>query len=62
RAYTAGDAYSVLAEQKRGKLAPGYLADIVVLDHDLTRIKPEMIQDVQVVMTIVGGKTMYTRQ
>ena len=62
RAYTAGDAYSVFAEQKRGKLAPGYLADIVVLDHDLTRIKPEMIQDVQVVMTIVGGKTMYTRQ
>ena len=29
RAYTAGDAYGVFAEQKRGKLAPGYLADLV---------------------------------
>jgi predicted amidohydrolase YtcJ len=62
RAYTAGDAYSVFAEQKRGKLAPGYLADIVILDRDLTRIKPEKIQEVQVAMTIIGGKTVYTKK
>ncbi|HEX6406746.1 MAG TPA: amidohydrolase, partial [Gemmatimonadales bacterium] len=31
RAYTAGDAYGVFAEQKRGKLAPGYLADVTII-------------------------------
>jgi predicted amidohydrolase YtcJ len=61
-AYTAGDAYSVFAEQKRGKLAPGYLADIVILDRDLTRIKPEMIEEAQVAMTIIGGKTIYSKK
>ena len=36
RAYTAGNAYGVFAEDQRGKLAPGYQADLVLLDQDLT--------------------------
>ncbi len=43
RAYTATNAYGVFAESSRGKLAPGYLADLVVLDRDLTSIPPETI-------------------
>jgi predicted amidohydrolase YtcJ len=62
RAYTAGNAYAVFAENKRGKLAPGYLADITILDQDLTRIQPEAIKDAQVNATIVGGKVMYERK
>ena len=40
RAYTSGDAYGVFAERTRGRLAPGYKADLVLLDQDLTRIPP----------------------
>jgi predicted amidohydrolase YtcJ len=60
RAYTAGNAYGVFAERSRGKIAPGYLADLVVLDQDLTTIPPESIEQVAVRATIVGGKVVFT--
>ena len=59
RAYTAGNAYGVFAEGTRGKLAPGYLADIVVLDEDLTAIPPEAIERATVRATVVGGKVVF---
>src|SRR6188472_1359930 len=62
RAYTAGDAYGVFAEQKRGKLAPGYLADVTVIDRDLTKIPPEAIEKARVLATVVGGKVVYQHQ
>jgi predicted amidohydrolase YtcJ len=62
RAYTAGDAYAMFAERKRGKLGPGYLADVVILDQDLTKVKPESLGEVKVLTTIVGGKTVYSRK
>jgi predicted amidohydrolase YtcJ len=62
RAYTAGNAFAVFAENKRGKLVPGYLADVAVLDQDLTKIRPEAIQDARVMNTIVGGKIVYHRR
>ena len=37
-AYTQGSAYAEFAEGWKGKLAPGYAADFVVLDRDLTAI------------------------
>jgi hypothetical protein len=60
RAYTAGNAYGVFAEQARGKLAPGYLADLVLLDQDLTAIPPEAIEKASVRATVVGGKVVYS--
>ena len=60
RAYTAGNAYGVFAEGRRGKLAPGYLADLVLLDRDLTRIPPEEIGETGVRGTVVGGRVVYT--
>ena len=59
RAYTAGDAYGVFAEKTRGRLAPGFKADLVLLDQDLTRIPPEVIERVAVRTTIVGGRVVY---
>jgi predicted amidohydrolase YtcJ len=59
RAYTAGDAYGVFAEERRGKLAPGMLADLVLLDRDLTRIPPEEIEQATVKATVVGGRVVY---
>jgi predicted amidohydrolase YtcJ len=60
RAYTAGNAYAVFAERSRGKLAPGYLADLVVLDQDLTAIPPEAIERAGVRATVVGGKVVFS--
>src|SRR6185312_16916516 len=56
RAYTAGDAYGVFAERTRGRLAPGYKADLVLLDRDLTRIPPEEIERAAIRATVVGGR------
>ncbi len=60
RAYTVGNAYGVFAEDRRGRLVPGYLADLVLLDRDLTRIPPEEIEQAQVKATIVGGRVVFT--
>jgi predicted amidohydrolase YtcJ len=62
RAYTSGNAYGVFAENRRGKLAPGYLADIALIDQDLTRIPPEAIEGARVTATVVGGKLVYSRR
>lgn len=62
RAYTSGGAYAMFAEQSRGSLEPGKLADLVMIDQDITRIAPENIRDAHVMMTIVGGKVVYQRK
>jgi len=61
RAYTAGNAYGMHAEQTRGKLAPGFLADLVALDQDLTAIPPEAIERASVRMTMVGGRIVFEK-
>jgi len=58
-AYTTGSAYAEFAEKDKGKLAPGMLADFVVLDRDVTAIVPEKILGTQVLRTVVGGRTVY---
>src|SRR5262249_9415424 len=59
-AYTAGSAYAEFSEDKKGLLKPGYLADFVVLDRDLFRVRPEQILHTRVLRTVVGGKTVHT--
>ena len=39
-AYTTGAAFAEFAEKQKGKLAPGMLADFVVLDRDITAVAP----------------------
>ena len=58
-AYTTGAAYAQFAEKEKGMLAPGMLADFVVLDRDLTKVAPPEILKTQVLRTVVGGKTVY---
>jgi predicted amidohydrolase YtcJ len=43
-------------ERRRGKLLPGYLADLVVLDRDPFAIPAEELPEIQVVATMVGGR------
>jgi len=58
-AYTTGSAYAQFAEKEKGTLAPGMLADFVVLDRDLTKVAPPEILKTRVLRTVVGGKTVY---
>lgn len=58
-AYTQGSAYAEFAEGWKGKLAPGYVADFVVLDRDLTAVPPREILETVVLRSVVGGKRVY---
>jgi predicted amidohydrolase YtcJ len=43
-------------------LAPGKLADFVVLDQDIMRVAPELVLRTQALATYVGGNALYERQ
>jgi predicted amidohydrolase YtcJ len=46
-------------ERRRGKLLPGYLADLVVLDRDPFELTADELPDVRVVATMVGGRWVH---
>lgn len=58
-AYTQGSAYAELSEAYKGTLAPGMVADFIVLDRDLTTISPHDILSTKVVRTVVAGHPTY---
>jgi len=58
-AYTVGSAYAEFTEHKKGTLAPGMLADMVLLDQDIFAIDPAEIENVRNVMTIMDGRVVY---
>jgi hypothetical protein len=61
RAYTQGAAYAAFEEKEKGTIAPGKLADVVVLSDNLFTLPPEKIQEARVVLTVVGGKVVYRK-
>ena len=58
-AYTQASAFAEFREKIKGRLEPGYLADIVVLDRDITKASPQEVLHTQVLRTVVGGDTVY---
>jgi predicted amidohydrolase YtcJ len=60
RNYTIGSAYAQFEEQRKGTIAPGRLADIVVFPADITKIPPRDLLRTPVAMTIVGGQIVYS--
>ena len=58
-AYTQASAFAENEEKLKGRLEPGYLADLVVLDHDLTKATPQEILHTKVLRTVVGGQMVY---
>ncbi|HEU0247922.1 MAG TPA: amidohydrolase [Gaiellaceae bacterium] len=46
-------------ERRRGKLLPGYLADLVVLSRDPLECPPDELESVHVVATMVGGRWVF---
>jgi predicted amidohydrolase YtcJ len=57
--YTLNGACASFEEKEKGSIAPGKLADIVVLSDDPTRVPPEQIKDIRVEMTIIGGEVVW---
>ena len=60
-AYTAGSAYNEFKEDVKGRIKPGYYADLVVLDRDIFTCGLEEIKDIEPVLTMVGGKAVYIK-
>src|SRR5213080_4017769 len=59
RAYTWGNAFATFDDRTRGVLAPGYDADVVVLDRNLFTLPADSLDQARVRCTIVGGKVVY---
>ncbi|WP_448951883.1 amidohydrolase [Labrys neptuniae] len=57
--YLGDSAYCEFAEDRKGRLAEGYLGDVTVLDADLTAIEPEAIAQVTCTTTICGGRVTF---
>ena len=62
RCYTANNAYAMHRENEIGRIAPGMLADLVVLSDDLFTIALDEIPKVRVDFTIFDGQTIYERR
>jgi predicted amidohydrolase YtcJ len=60
-AYTAEGAWAEFAEERKGRLESGYLADLVILSADPTVVDPLTIRDIQVDATMVDGEFVYRR-
>jgi predicted amidohydrolase YtcJ len=58
-AHTRKNAYFVFQENNLGSIAPGKLADLVVLDRDYLTVPADQIKDITPVMTMVGGRVVY---
>ena len=59
RAFTVGSAYAEFAENAKGTIAPGKLADLVMLDRDLYQVPPAEMDKARVLLTIVDGRPVW---
>lgn len=59
--YTSGGAYAEFAEQSKGALAVGMLADVVVMSDDLESLAPDALGAVQAMTTICDGRVVFQR-
>lgn len=59
--YTMGAAYASYEEKCKGSLAPGKLADLVILSKDIFTVPEDEILSTQVDCTMVGGEIVYAR-
>jgi predicted amidohydrolase YtcJ len=60
-AYTFGSSYNEFKEDTKGKLKPGYVADLIVLDQDIFSVEPTRIKDTQVIMNMIDGEIVYKK-
>jgi predicted amidohydrolase YtcJ len=58
-AYTQGSAFAEFREQEKGRLEPGFLADFVVLDRDITKASPQELLHSKVKLTVVNDEVVF---
>lgn len=61
RSYTLDAAYGAFEENIKGSITVGKLADFTVFSKDLMTVPENEILNIEVVRTVVGGKTVYTK-
>lgn len=59
--YTVEGAYAEFSEDRKGRLKPGYLADLVVLSADIEAVAPEALHEVRPAFTVCGGRITHER-
>jgi len=59
RAYTLGPAQAIGQAHQQGRLAPGYLADLILLDQDIFTIPPDDLPHTRVLLTLLGGEPVH---
>jgi predicted amidohydrolase YtcJ len=59
--YTINNAYAAFAEDVKGSLEPGKLADVTVFEENVLEVPAGEIRDTEVDYTIVGGDVAYER-
>ena len=59
RAYTSGSAFAENQETKKGKIAPGMLADLAVLSQNILEVSVKALPDTRSVLTIIDGKVVH---
>jgi len=59
RAYTIGAAFAEFQDRVKGTLAPGKLADLIVLDRDIFGISATEIEQARVLCTVMGGRVVF---
>ncbi|HJX39588.1 MAG TPA: amidohydrolase family protein [Anaerolineae bacterium] len=59
RLMTMGSAYALFRDDEVGSLKPGKFADVIILSEDPLTVDPDRIKDIQVLMTMVGGRVEY---
>jgi predicted amidohydrolase YtcJ len=58
-AYTVEGAYVEHAEDRKGRLKPGYFADFVLLSGDIEAVSPQEINSLSPVLTVCGGRVTF---
>ncbi len=61
-AYTQASAFAEFREAIKGRLEPGMVADLIVIDRDLTKATPQELLHSRVLRTVVNGETVYQRR
>jgi predicted amidohydrolase YtcJ len=61
RAYTVNSPWLTREERIKGRLQPGMLADVAVLDRDYFTCDDEAIKDMRVDITVLGGAVVWQR-
>jgi predicted amidohydrolase YtcJ len=62
RLTTADAAFGAFEEEIKGTLTPGKLADLIVLSADPLQVPPEDLMGLEVLVTVVGGRSVYCAQ